>query len=127
MYKIVLGIAILFIGALVGYKLYTLAFAGSAASQINGSHSKFIQTPESSSGKDSGSTSGNSQSSSKSQDSSKPMSSSKTTGKSIIGPQSGPVGSGGDGDDPEDDDEAEGSKRNQQMNKNKGSDTSSTE
>lgn len=95
-----MGIAILFIAALVGYKLYTLAFAGSAASKINGSHSKFIQTPDSSSGKDSGSTSGNSQSSTKSQDSSKPMSTSQTTGKQIIAPQSSPTGSDGNGDDP---------------------------
>lgn len=84
-YKIMIGIVILFVLALVAYKVATLAYAGSAASQINQGQSKFIQNADSSSGKDNGSSSGNSQSSKTSRDSSKPMSKSTTAGKSVIG------------------------------------------
>lgn len=83
-YKIVLGVTLLLIAALIGYKLYTLAYAGAAASQITDAQSKYIQNGDSSSGKDSGSTSGTSQSSKSSKDSSKPMSVAPTASKNII-------------------------------------------
>lgn len=128
-YKIVIGVALLFIVALVGYKLLSLAYAGSAVSQINGSHSKFIQNGDSSSGKDSGSTSGNSQSSKTSRDSSKPMGISSTAGKGVISSQGSSTGSSGDGEgeDPNEDEDNDGEKRKKHMRDNKMSDGSSTE
>lgn len=92
-----MSIAVVFIVALLGYKLYTMAYAGAAAGQINDAHSKFIQNSDASSGKDSGSTSKNSQSSKTSKDSSRPMGVAQTAGKSVISSNGGPTGTGGDG------------------------------
>lgn len=122
-YKIMIGIVILFILALVAYKVATLAYAGSVASQINKGQSKFIQNADSSSGRDNGSSSGNSQSSRASRDSTKPMSKSSTADKTVIGGSD----DNDEGEDPNDDDNESGDRRNSRLRKNKMSDTSSTE
>lgn len=106
-YKIILGVSLLLIAALVGYKLYSMAYAGAAASQITDAHSKYIQNGDSTSGKDSGSTSGNSQSSKSSKDSSRPMDAAPTASKNVITFKEGSMGTGG-GDDPNDEDDNEG-------------------
>lgn len=98
-YKILIGLAIFCVVAMLSYKLYTLAYAGAAANKILNSHSKFIQNADSSSDPDSGSQTGSSSSKSSSS-SGKSIGIAKTAGKDVIGP----VGSGGDDEEPSEED-----------------------
>ena len=122
-YKILIGLAIFCVIAMVSYKLYTLAYAGAAANKILNSHSKFIQNADSSSDPDSGSQTG-SQSSKSSSSSDKPMGVAKPAGRDII--SSGHNGSGGDDEGPSEEDN-DGEKRKKNMRNNKMSDGTSTE
>lgn len=121
-YKIMIGLTIFCIVAMLSYKVYTLADSGATASKIINSQNKYIQNAESSSGQDSGSQTG-SQSSKSSQNSGKSMGVSQTVGKDVIAPNSG---NGGDGDDNSEEDN-DGEKRERIMKSNKITDGSSTE
>ena len=122
-YKILIGLAIFCVIAMLSYKLYTLAYAGAAANKILNSHSKFIQNADSSSDPDSGSQTGSSSSKSSSS-SDRPIGVAKPAGKDVI--SSGYSGSGGDDEGPSEEDN-DGEKRKRNMNMNKMSDGTSTE
>ena len=115
-YKILIGVAIFCIVAMLSYKLYTLAYAGAAASKISASHGKFIQHGDSSNGQETGSQTGSS-SNKGSQKSGKPIDASSPIGKNVLGPSA----TGGDGDDGEGNSEEDndGEKRNKRLRDNK--------
>lgn len=123
-YKILIGLAIFCVVAMVSYKLYTLAYAGAAANKILNSHSKFIQNADSSSDPDSGSQTGSSSSKSSSS-SDKSIGVAKPAGRDVIS-SSGYNGSGGDDEEPSEEDN-DGEKRNNNLKMNKMSDGTSTE
>lgn len=122
-YKILIGLAIFCVIAMVSYKLYTLAYAGAAANKILNSHSKFIQNADSSSDPGTGSQTG-SQSSKASSSSDRPMGVAKPAGRDVI--SSGFNGSGGDDEGPSEEDN-DGEKRKKNLKNNKMSDGTSTE
>lgn len=124
-YKILIGLAVFCVFAMVSYKLYSLAYAGAAVSKITNSHSKFIQNADSSSDPDSGSQSG-SQSSKSSTSSDKPLGASKPVGKEVVSSVFNNGGSGGDGEGPSEEDN-DGEKRKKNLTNNKHSDGTSTE
>ena len=99
-YKILIGLAIFCVVAMVSYKLFTLAYAGAAANKITNSHSKFIQNADSSDRHSSSQTGSQSSKSSSSSDRSKGIA--KPAGRDVI--SSSFTGNGGDGDEPSEED-----------------------
>lgn len=81
---------------MASYQVYMTAFPSNNATKLDQSHSKFIQTAGSSSGKESNSNSG-SQSSKNSRDSSKPIGVAPTVGKDVISSNFGSGSSSGSG------------------------------
>lgn len=94
--KMLIGFVGLFIFVLLSYKAYTLAFPSQTDSKLSQMHGKYIQTPESSTGRDSSSNGGSTYTKS-SRDSSKPIGVAGTVGKDKI--SSNFNSAGGDGDE----------------------------
>ena len=124
-YKILLGLALLFLLVLVSFKLYNQFTDHNPKSELTFAHDKIIQNAGDSS-KDKASNSGSSSSKS-SKNNEKPNAPSQPASKGTISSNSnlsGSSDSSGSGDDEEDD--KDGEKRKNSLSKNKSSDTRSS-
>lgn len=122
--KVLIGIAILLVFAMVSYKVYTMAFPSKSESIMGQQYGKMIQNAGSSSGQET-SSNGGSQSTKSSKSTGRPIGVAKTISKDSFATNLGKGSrNGGDGQDPSENNDGDKRKKQLQKDAKDGSGTS---